>query len=352
MADDITDVYIATEAGDAGWQSLTELAAEQVDVELPISSSDGTVVLDSPAANTFTISTGGTERVIVASEGQVLVGLDAVENANFNMHVAGDDNVQICIDATDVSATTGAVLKLRCGNNKYWNFQHAQNVDGSLEKNQFIITNGSGTFLRGYQDNTAFFSGDIRTSRIAGPAANDASIELGPNLTLDNKSGIIWLGSSKDAPAGTTNLLVGDSEGDGKNLLISSGQPKTAGEAGSAISFATAAGNGDRARRTRMYIDPEGNVGIDNVAPDEKLVVGNGRIASSGFCGYDATSCLIDLTAQNAQVLRKDGSDYTPTQPNSIATKKTVDDKIWVGSTAEYQALATKNPETLYCLTD
>ena len=61
MADDITDVYIATEAGDAGWQSLSALAAEQVDAKLPIESDDGTVTLDSPSANTFTVSTGGTE---------------------------------------------------------------------------------------------------------------------------------------------------------------------------------------------------------------------------------------------------------------------------------------------------
>ena len=45
-------------------------------------------------------------------------------------------------------------------------------------------------------------------------------------------------------------------------------------------------------------------------------------------------------------------TNHTPTQPNSIATKQTVDDKIWVGTTAEYNALATKNATTLYCLTD
>jgi hypothetical protein len=42
--------------------------------ELPVSSTDGTVVLDSPAANTYTISTAGTERVRVHSTGQVGIG--------------------------------------------------------------------------------------------------------------------------------------------------------------------------------------------------------------------------------------------------------------------------------------
>ena len=45
-------------------------------------------------------------------------------------------------------------------------------------------------------------------------------------------------------------------------------------------------------------------------------------------------------------------TNHTPTQPNSIALKKTVDDKIWVGTTAAYNQISTKNPTTLYCLTD
>ena len=116
------------------------------DGTLPISSSDSKVTL-SDDEGTFYIETGSTagdksKQVAVAPAGQLLVGLDAVENANYNMHVAGDDNVQICIDATDVSASTGAVLKLRSGDNKYWNIQHTQNVDGSPEDNQLIINNG------------------------------------------------------------------------------------------------------------------------------------------------------------------------------------------------------------------
>ena len=58
MADDITDVYIATEAGDAGWQSLSALAAEQVDAKLPIESADGTVKLASLAQKSFSVQVG------------------------------------------------------------------------------------------------------------------------------------------------------------------------------------------------------------------------------------------------------------------------------------------------------
>ena len=68
MADDVQDVYIATEAGDAGWQSLTELTASKVEAKLPISSEDGTVVLDSPDPSTFSINIGASKRVIVDSD--------------------------------------------------------------------------------------------------------------------------------------------------------------------------------------------------------------------------------------------------------------------------------------------
>ena len=52
-------VYDTTE----GWVSMGDVAADKV--TLPVPSADGTVVLDSPSADTFTIETGGTERLRV-----------------------------------------------------------------------------------------------------------------------------------------------------------------------------------------------------------------------------------------------------------------------------------------------
>ena len=67
MAEDITDVYIATEAGDAGWQSLSALAAEQVDAKLPIESDDNSVTLQSPETNKYQIIVGGASRMDVTT---------------------------------------------------------------------------------------------------------------------------------------------------------------------------------------------------------------------------------------------------------------------------------------------
>ena len=58
-------VYDTTE----GWVSMGDVAADKV--TLPVPSADGTVVLNSPAANTFTIDTGGAERLRVRAGGNV-----------------------------------------------------------------------------------------------------------------------------------------------------------------------------------------------------------------------------------------------------------------------------------------
>ena len=47
-----------------------------------------------------------------------------------------------------------------------------------------------------------------------------------------------------------------------------------------------------------------------------------------------------------------DGTAWEPRSNESIITKKTVDDKIWVGTSAEYAAISPKLSGTLYCLTD
>ena len=99
-----------------------------------------------------------------------------------------------------------------------------------------------------------------------------------------------------------------------------------------------------------MYISSEGYVGINDTNLDERLCVA-GSIKANRFRGYGVNPQIV-LESQQAFLNASDGSDYTPTQPNSIATKQTVDDKIWVGTTAQYNAIATKNPTTLYCLTD
>lgn len=110
------------------------------------------------------------------------------------------------------------------------------------------------------------------------------------------------------------------------------------------------------------------------------------QIQTSSVCGLADNDSTIALGGQ-ATLKKGDGSEYVPTDSASIATKAycdanaggpsyddtqiksdlaaeastraaadntlqaNIDAKVWVGTTAQYNALS-KNPTTLYCLTD
>ena len=240
-----------------GFVSLSELAAEQVNVELPIRSADGTVVLDSPSENTFSIITDGTERVTVS-------------------------------------------------------------------------------------DTSAEFSVDIQTSRIVGATApnSDASIELGANAVISAANGLAqteWNATNSQVTTVSAQTNFQNYSGSG------------------AVNFRYI----DSTNAGQVYWYPKGHSGnsyasvgdggIAYVGTETIGIVGDGINFASNPKGDNSTVMLSikpngDIQANLA---------YTPTQPNSIATKQTVDDKIQVMTTAEYNALgANVNPTTLYCLTD
>ena len=96
----------------------------------------------------------------------------------------------------------------------------------------------------------------------------------------------------------------------------------------------------DSLKQDKFVFDAAGN-----------FIVNEGQVQTPSITGLAANDAAVTL-GQQATLKAGDGSEYVPTNPASIATKKIVDDKIWVGTTAAYNALATKNPTTLYCLTD
>ena len=314
------------------------------DKKLPISSADDTVVLDSPSANTFTISTDGEERVKVDPNGRFLVGQNAGANPNFDAHFHKNGWNQLVVE----SVSSNAQIKMIADTLMF--YDTVDPISRAWRKTYYNIdTAASINTLTVDTSGNLEVAGQVRTSRIVGPADTDASLELGANAAI--VSPVVYLGSQTGSPEGTATVMPGDSVGAGRNLVISSGKPKAAADEGSAISLATAEGNGvSRAPATRMYIASTGNVGIDNVTPDERLVVG-GNIRTNRVKGFDPNPMIV-LENQQATLLDSTEGTYTATDPNSIATKQTVDDKIQVMTTAEYNALAAKNPTTLYCLTD
>lgn len=81
----------------------------------------------------------------------------------------------------------------------------------------------------------------------------------------------------------------------------------------------------------------------------------NGEVQTSTVKGLVGTDAQIDLGSQ-AELKNGDGSEYVPVWSTSIATKKyvdeAVDDVIWIGTQAEYDALGLYDNKRLYCITD
>ena len=119
------------------------------------------------------------------------------------------------------------------------------------------------------------------------PGSNSWAVSCGGVERLQLESGFVWLGGKSGLSAGgTENVLTGTTTGDGKSLLIASGQPATTANAGSSISLATVEGSGvSRARQTRLYIAPDGKVGVGNVSPQRQLDVSGSVYAVT----FDAT---------------------------------------------------------------
>ena len=254
-----------------GFVSLSALAAEQVDCDLPISSADGTVTLDSPSANTFTVSTG--------NGGQIRLEPGTSSNNYFRVYDAGN--------------AYGAML---CSRNS---------VNTCFIVRPFKET-VSGNYYRAYS--------------------------------------VLWdyVVAERDFTNATKDFVLAAYE------AIS---PTCKGD----NYFAFNVGGLDNETDFTLASAFHSNVAFNPAADKEAFNFHSTGTAPSRFESELQVPEVVGLNANDASIELGSElltSNHTPTQPNSIATKQTVDDKIWVGTTAQYNALATKNPTTLYCLTD
>ena len=276
--------------------SLTALTAAQVDAKLPIESDDGTVKLDSTSANTFAISTGGEERVKV-SEPETVIASRYVKQSptagKFSQHqwTAIDDAVLSTI--TQYNADYDAATTLDVGPLGLA-IASPGNVGLSFAADKSFIV-GSNVPRLTVDVNKIRCEVPVLTSSVSGIAANDAQMLFRTAATLyADYSTPLTIESGKDTS------FVNYKNGSADSFFTGIGTTKE-------FEISTAASTADDAR-FRL-----------------------------------STDCILT---------KGDGTAWEPKTPNSIATKKTVDDKIWVGSTAQYNAIPTKNPTTLYCLTD
>ena len=238
-----------------------------MEAELPISSADDTVTLDSPSANTFSISTGGKTQLTVRADGNIGHGYAGQANVNFASYIGfGISTVE------------------------EFGFLAAPKFD-----------NQPSSSMVAFESQPEFGEG-IKATNLAHFRAND--------------------GRASNQPL---NVV--------QRGFVSDG-----------LSLSTVGNRGFQANE-------------DIEAGKENYAFVAGGTAPSYFNGDVQANRLVGAAAPDSDASIQLGAEllttnHTPTQPNSIATKQTVDDKIWVGTTAQYNALATKNPKTLYCLTD
>ena len=335
------------------WQSLSELAAAQVEPVLPISSADGTVVLDSPSANTFTIETGGEERVKVSDTAATfdvdvqtarIIGL-ATNNASIDL---GENakvvaSGRLCqtewVSATNAIeevfasrnfksyANNGVVNFVRTDDtvatNLYWydvNLAPDQKTNASVGAGGFTINATKTLGLTGdgihFAPNTkgdpstilwemtseggliGTPGGYIQTPSVSGLADNDASIELGATAKIT---------------AGTSYYQL---YSNGYHVFQSDGsQSRFTNDGRFLVNTSTL----DVGYLSTFLQNKSGETGI------VRFVTNNTDGTASLYLDCDPVTGIVGLkTNQQLCITQVAGSDYTPTRPDSIATVRYV----------------------------
>jgi len=236
MADTVDEVYV--------WDGTSWVPVVRDDCELPISSADDTVTLDSPSANTFAISTGENQALYVTRTSSDADQLVIGENppgfqggaGSSGLHIQGIASAEIksTLNSTGHGAAAGGVVSYQ---NTGWSIRDRQSgggivltinpsgdagtstlnalgisgVDGqvrfacdgsssvpgmtyyndldtgfsrSADDEVSIVTGGTSSLITGR--NGVTIPDELFTPRIVGSQApaNDAAIDLGANLTV------------------------------------------------------------------------------------------------------------------------------------------------------------------------
>ena len=311
----VKDVKIYTGAAE-GWVSIGDLSK----ASLPISSDDGTVVLDSPSANTFTVSTGGAERVTVDGQGKVEIGTGSTSTAS-EFTVNGVSNARFRRNARSadlVDFQDGDCQELRIINNanggkdsgvsmSHWSWAVGNTIDQRTQRNQIRFWDEAVSFQTGdgttnvevTNDGDLIVRNQVRTSTVKGLVDTDASIFLDnvfkishnntPSVEVDNQGRIKLLRNSVVSDSAFESYMQFNVTGGGEaykdnNIMFVAGSP-------------------------RLAINSDGSVRL----------VANSKLKGAA----DDSAELSFPTSRQIQT----NADYTPTQPNSIATKQYVDDQ-------------------------
>ena len=230
-----------------------------------------------------------------------------------------------------------------------------ESVDGTVKLSDsagsFVVSTGglaNASERFRITDDAAIFKNQIRTPSVRGLADNDPVLGLNGLFNFQFKNGDggdgskINVGYNETSGTGFSNVGVG-----GCYWYLR--DSKRFGIGATGINF-----NANAAANASTYdwsMEPDGTFVSNANRGIEAAYITAGRNNSSNA---PETAPKITLNGNSALLAGSDGSEYVPTAPASIATKKIVDDKIWVGTTAQYLNIDIRDilPTTLYCLTD
>ena len=421
MADDITDVYIATEVGNAGWQSLSALAAAQVEVdaELPISDADGTVKIWSAAADYINFDTGGVGdfkmdpdanftangRIISKATGVTNVAFGTEDGNNgfaliangFPGMVSNGEQVQnynyseLLADASgDVYQRYQSTVKARKGPTSYSELMFlsddsqnkglrflacgsgVKNVSGwpilagdqslgfdsagvsALLHNGYLIEGSSPNkytpLVIGCQTRSDLvFMADSSAFMTLKPGINEIELSVPLNAAVVKNDLIVNGKIQTDLILSSVGAVNDPSIAITDHVTICSNQ--SGADTSTVATFSSFTGSSQRG----LHIKNGVNAGSSNsrVELDARSDTNVGLIALQTD-GNDVLLLGKETTSGSKPIDIKAFDGYIPQSDNSLATQKTVNDKIWVGTTAQYLAIDARDilNSTLYCLTD
>jgi hypothetical protein len=212
------------------------------------------------AADTFEVTTAGTERFRIDASGNVGIGTSSPSKL---LHLKSADSNLIIQDSTSIGASiTGSV--------EWWDSLDALVAElgfRSTDNTNFTLSNNLGDLVL-----------DSEGAVVIAPASNFVNITGTTNDNLFSGINIYanWNNSSADKPAGQINFYGNDVDVTGGAAVFASINAVTTtwtsdANIGGSITLNTTATGGIPAER--MRIDENGNVGIGLSSPDSKLKV-------------------------------------------------------------------------------
>ena len=296
--------------------SLSALAAEQVEPELPIKDAAGSVQIWSAAADYINFDTGGSSDFKMDPSGNLTA------NGKFISKATGLTDVSFCSS----SGNDGFAIV-------------ADGIPGIVASAQ-QIQNWS------YSDDVGGYSRYQAMMKARGGDESYSELLFLSDTSFNEGLRFIACGKDVDKVAGWPLQIEAAGVGSGgASALIHKGYAIE----GTSPTEYTPLVIGTDTRSDFILMCYQAQALVFDALKSEATFLYDLRADSiQGTIDTDAQILIGD----QAILLPGGGGTYEPSDPKSLVTKSYCDDKIWVGTQSQYDAIPAKNPNTLYCISD